>query len=59
MPVFSHVLILKAGNVLAAGEKSDVLTTKNLLRAFDAKLKLQLKAGRCMMEVSPKQGGIV
>ena len=59
MPVISHLLILKAGKVLAAGEKSDVLTTKNLSQAFDAKLKLQLKAGCWVMDVSPKQGGMV
>jgi iron complex transport system ATP-binding protein len=59
MPVFSHLLILKAGKVLAAGEKSDVLTTKNLSQAFDAKLKLKLKAGCWVMDVSPKQGGMV
>src|SRR5580658_7323219 len=54
MPVFSHVLILRNGKVLAVGEKSGTLTTKNLSRAFETKLKLQLKAGRCAMSVLPK-----
>ena len=33
MPVFSHALVLKNGAVLAAGEKSTVLTTGNLAAA--------------------------
>jgi iron complex transport system ATP-binding protein len=59
MPVFSHVLILKKGGVRAAGKKSATLTVKNLSRAFDAELKLQSKAGRCVMNVSPKRGDVV
>ena len=45
MPVFSHVLLLKKGRVLAAGEKADVLTSKNLSRTFTARMRL-LPAGR-------------
>ena len=44
-PVFSHVLLLKKGRVLAAGEKADVLTSKNLSRTFTARMQL-LSAGR-------------
>jgi iron complex transport system ATP-binding protein len=35
MPVFSHVLLLKAGTALALGTKADTLTSKNLSCAFD------------------------
>jgi iron complex transport system ATP-binding protein len=59
MPVFSHLLILKNGKVLAAGKKSGTLTTKNLSRAFESKLKLQLKAGRCAMSVLPKRNVVI
>ena len=58
MPVFSHVLILKNGGVLAAGKKPAALTAKNLSRAFGTKLKLWSKAGRYLMDVSPKRGGV-
>ncbi len=44
MPVFSHVLLLKAGGVLATGEKAKALNSRNLSRAFGARMKL-LKAG--------------
>ncbi|MGH7977278.1 MAG: ABC transporter ATP-binding protein [Limisphaerales bacterium] len=59
MPVFSHVLILKNGKVLAAGKKSLTLTAKNLSRAFQAKLKLQSKAKRYAMNILPKHGVVV
>jgi len=45
MPVFSHVLLLKKGRVLAAGEKAGVLTSKNLSRTFAARMRL-VPAGR-------------
>jgi iron complex transport system ATP-binding protein len=59
MPVFSHVLVLKMGILLAAGKKFSVLTTKVLSRAFDAKLKLQFKAGRYAMNILPKRNVVM
>jgi iron complex transport system ATP-binding protein len=59
MPVFSHVLVLKQGAVLAAGKKRTVLTAKILSPAFDAKLKLQSRTGRYAMSVLPKHGVVV
>ncbi len=59
MPVFSHVLILKNGAVLAAGEKMTALTVDNLAAAFAAKLKLQLADGRYAMDVSSKRSTVV
>ncbi len=41
MPVFSHVLILKNGRVLASGKKSAVMNSKNLSRAFTARARLE------------------
>ena len=41
MPVFSRVLILKNGAVLAAGGKSAVMTSENMSRAFGLKMKLR------------------
>src|SRR5439155_9226165 len=54
MPVFSHVLVLKAGRVLAAGEKRDVLTTGLLSKAFAARVSLREKGGRFAMSVAAK-----
>jgi len=51
MPVFSHVLVLKKGAVLAAGRKKDVMTANNLSLAFAAKLKLQANRCRYAMQI--------
>ena len=51
MPVFSQVLILKDGRVLAAGKKTLTLSPKILSQTFGAKIKLQAKAGRYTMTV--------
>jgi len=40
MPVFSHVLMLKSGCVLATGKKTGVLTSKNLSEIFSARMRL-------------------
>lgn len=45
MPVFTHVLLLKDGAVLAEGKKADALNSRNLSRAFNARMKL-LTAGK-------------
>jgi iron complex transport system ATP-binding protein len=59
MPVFSHVLALKAGRVLAAGKKAIVLKSKLLSQAFDARVKLDLKMGRYGLDIEPKRRGVV
>ena len=59
MPVFSHVLILKKGRVLVAGEKLQRLNTEMLSRAFNARVQLQRRTGRYRMGVSPKRGVVV
>lgn len=59
MPVFSHVLVLKAGQVLAAGRKPAVLTAKLLAQAFEARLKLKQLAGRYEMIVSARRGVMI
>jgi iron complex transport system ATP-binding protein len=59
MPVFSHMLILKNGMVLAAGKKPAVLKSKNLSCAFEAKLKLHSKRNRFAMSVLPKSGAVI
>jgi iron complex transport system ATP-binding protein len=48
---FSHVLVLKAGRVLASGEKAEVLTSEVLSRAFDARVTLAERQGRYALDV--------
>ena len=40
-PVFTHALLLRAGAVLASGEKRNVLTSANLTQVFGAPLRLR------------------
>ena len=54
MPVFSHLLVLKSGRVLAAGEKAGVLNSKNLSSAFGAQMKLQRTGNRYALKVTMK-----
>jgi iron complex transport system ATP-binding protein len=51
MPVFSHVLLLKNGRVLAAGKKEDVLSSRNLGEAFGEKMKLSENGNRYALKV--------
>jgi len=51
MPVFSHLLVLKNGGVLAAGKKVDVLNSKNLSRAFTTHTRLRRTGGRYHLNV--------
>ena len=54
MPVFSHLLVLKNGKVLAAGEKSSVLKTELLSTAFTARLRLGILKNRYLLDVLPR-----
>jgi iron complex transport system ATP-binding protein len=54
MPVFSQVLVLKNGTVLASGEKSATLASKNLSAAFNAQTQLQRKGNRYALTVTSK-----
>ena len=53
-PVFSHVLVLKQGRVLASGKKSDALNSKNLSQAFGTKIKLSKTGSRFELKVAAK-----
>jgi iron complex transport system ATP-binding protein len=55
LPVFSQVLLLKAGRVLAAGRKTATLTARNLSRAFNARISLVQSGGRYALTVAPRQ----
>ena len=45
-PVFTHVLLIKRGEIVAAGPKKMVLTTQNLRRGFRRNLIVVRKKGR-------------
>lgn len=55
MPVFSHVLALKSGLVLASGPKRHVLRSKILSKTFGEPLTLGLRAGRYALKVIPRR----
>lgn len=52
IPVFTHVLVLKEGRVLASGPKAQVLRSGILSEAFGAKVKLRRQGESYRMEIS-------
>ena len=60
MPVFSHVLILKEGTILAQGGKRSVLTSRWLAAAMNAGVTLTANSrGRYTMAIRPQRRRIV
>jgi iron complex transport system ATP-binding protein len=59
MPVFSHVLVLKAARVLATGRKLEVLKTQILSEAFNARMRLEKRSGRYELKVASVKRTIV
>lgn len=58
MPVFSHVLLLKRGGVLAAGRKAQTLTSALLSSAFASPIRLAQSNGRYALRVRPRSRGV-
>ena len=46
MPIFSHVLLLKKGRVLAAGPRESILASRPLSETFGAKVTLRRRSHR-------------
>jgi iron complex transport system ATP-binding protein len=60
MPVFSHVLLLREGQVVTAGPKDEVLTSPNLAATFDCPMRLRHANGRYSLAVAaPNQTKII
>lgn len=59
MPAFSHVLMLKAGRVLAAGRKRAVLTSKLFSEAFETLVRLRTRGDRYQLTVPGTTGFIL
>ncbi|MDQ6631442.1 MAG: ABC transporter ATP-binding protein [Verrucomicrobiota bacterium] len=57
LPIFSHVLLLKNGQLLAAGKRTSTLTSQNFSETFDAQVRLTKVAGRYHLSVAEKIGG--
>lgn len=59
MPVFSHVLILKKGRVLASGPKTETLNGKLLSQAFGENTKLKQEKNRFRLAINTTSRGVV
>jgi len=59
MPVFSHVLVVKAGRVQARGRKERVLNAENLTTAFETKLTVGLAKRRYVLNVSANRKVVI
>ena len=55
-PVFSHVLVLRRGRLLAAGKARAILTTPLLSAAFGARVEVRRERGRYQLRVRTKRG---
>lgn len=59
MPVFSHVLILKNGRLLATGAKEATLNGKLLSQAFGERAKLKQEKNRYALAIQTKSRGVI
>ena len=59
MPVFTHVLILRAGRAVAGGPRKTVLTSAALSQAFHAPLRLERRHRRYTLELCQKTRGLM
>jgi iron complex transport system ATP-binding protein len=51
VPLFSHALVLRKGQVLKSGRKDEVLTSDVISRAFDVPVRITSHDGRYALEV--------
>jgi len=59
VPVFTHLLLLKAGRVLTKGRKAEVLTSELLSRAFGLRVQLESENGRYVMSIATKSCAVM
>ncbi|HMJ15173.1 MAG TPA: ATP-binding cassette domain-containing protein [Polyangiaceae bacterium] len=52
VPAFSHVLLLKAGSVLAAGPKREVVTSALLSEAYESAVEVSWRGSTCTLSLS-------
>ncbi|WP_235941387.1 ABC transporter ATP-binding protein [Paenibacillus puerhi] len=51
VPMFTHVLLVEEGKVIACGEKRDVVTEENLMKAFQVPLRIEWFGDRPWIKV--------
>jgi iron complex transport system ATP-binding protein len=54
-PIFTHVLLLQGGRVLACGEKNRILTSAHLGRTFGSPITLRRTGPRYRLSISPRR----
>lgn len=54
--IFTHVLMLRGGKVLATGTIRDTLTSKNLSKAFGTQIRLSTRSGRYFLSIHSRKG---
>lgn len=59
MPIFSHVLILKGGQVLAAGRRAATLKGEFMSQAFGERMNLTREKGRYVLTIAAKARGVI
>ncbi len=52
VPVFTHALLLRGGQVVASGEKSATLTSRHLSETFDARVRMTESKGRYALKLT-------
>jgi len=58
MGIFSHVLLLRKGRVLASGERDGVLGSRLLAETFGAKVRLRRVGGRYQLGITATGGAV-
>lgn len=56
VPAFTHALVMRAGRVLAAGPRENVLTSRQLTTAFGQPVTLSRRGGRLALAVARGRG---
>lgn len=55
MPIFSHVLLLKKGEVFRAGQTADILTSETMTEFFDTSVEIAWRGGRPWLAICQKE----
>lgn len=59
MPVFSHVLMLKAGRTFAEGRKEKVLSSATFSKLFDDSMRLTKMSGRYALQLNRRSNKVI
>jgi iron complex transport system ATP-binding protein len=59
MPVFTHVLVLREGRVVACGPRKTALTSAVLSRAFQTPIGLQRHRSRYTLKLLPNPSALL